>query len=246
MADRYFEEPTLAALYDFREGCQDRDDFQFYLPMIMDAQRVLDVGCGTGALLKWARDAGHRGHLVGIDPAGGMLQVARERSDIEWIGGDLTSSVIDGTFDVVVMTGHAFQVLVTDAELLETLVAVRGLLAQDGVFAFETRNPAARAWERWTPDRATNFTASDGTPVQTTHRVDLPVSGELVSFTTTFSSDAWDEPDFSRSTLRFLGQSTLNGFLDRAGLTVAAQFGDWNREPVTPAGPEIITIAKVR
>ena len=39
------------------------------LPMILAAESVLDVGCGTGALLHWARESGHGGRLVGLDPA---------------------------------------------------------------------------------------------------------------------------------------------------------------------------------
>ena len=83
MVDRQFSEPRLAALYDPLCGREERADYRFYLPLVMAAGAVLDVGCGTGALLHWARESGHTGRLVGLDPAHGMLQVARKRSDIE-------------------------------------------------------------------------------------------------------------------------------------------------------------------
>lgn len=51
-----------------------------------------------------------------------------------------------GPFDAAVMTGHAFQCLLTDDEILETLVEVRRRLAPTGRFLFETRNPARKAW----------------------------------------------------------------------------------------------------
>jgi len=91
MVDRQFSEAHLVELYDRLDPPEQRDDFGFYLPMIMAAKAVLDVGCGTGALLHRAREAGHVGRLVGLDPAKGMLEVARTRSDIEWILGDLSS-----------------------------------------------------------------------------------------------------------------------------------------------------------
>ena len=53
-------------------------DFGFYLPLVMSARSVLDVGCGTGELLRLTRKAGHTGRLCGLDPANAMLDEARE------------------------------------------------------------------------------------------------------------------------------------------------------------------------
>ena len=47
-----------------------------------------------------------------------MLQQARKRSDIDWILGDLSTVAWDREFDLVVMTGHAFQVLLGDDEFV--------------------------------------------------------------------------------------------------------------------------------
>jgi ubiquinone/menaquinone biosynthesis C-methylase UbiE len=154
VADLHFADPELAALYDRFCPWDDRGDFGFYLPMVMAADSVLDVGCGTGALLHRARDDGHIGRLCGLDPADGMLEVARTRPDIEWVQGTLAESTWDSEFDLIVMTGHAFQVLVDDDELQRSLAAARRALTTDGCFAFETRNPLVREWESWVPDRA--------------------------------------------------------------------------------------------
>ena len=93
MPDRLFDDPNLAALYDLFSPSDGRADFTFYLPLIMAAGAVLDVGCGTGALLHRARDEGHRGRLCGVDPARGMLEQARKRSDVEWVLGILQSQL---------------------------------------------------------------------------------------------------------------------------------------------------------
>lgn len=244
MVDHAFADAGLAALYD--AFCWERDDLDFYLPMVMAAEAVLDVGCGTGALLHRARAAGHTGRLCGLDPAAGMLDVARRRSDIEWVLGDLASVAWDQESDLVVMTGHAFQVLLDDDELRASLRAVRSALTDGGRFAFETRNPPARAWQHWTPDRAVEVTGPSGAAVRMAHEVEAPVQGDLVSFTTTYSSPDWDEPQLSRSTLRFLDAESLSAFLGEAGLAVEEQFGDWDRQPLTGTSPEIITIARRR
>lgn len=237
-------EPDLAALYDVFCPWESRGDFGFYLPLVMSAEAVLDVGCGTGALLHGARDAGHTGRLCGLDPAGAMLGHARRRSDIEWILGDL--SVVEGqqAFDLVVMTGHAFQVFLEDEEVRSALTAVRSVLLDDGRFVFETRNPDARAWEHWTPDYAVEVVCPDGAAVRMAHEVETPVRGDLVSFTITFTSTLWSRPRTSRSTLRFLDGDALSTFLSDAGLAIEAQFGDWDRRPPARECPEIITIAR--
>jgi SAM-dependent methyltransferase len=242
VVDRLFVEPWLAELYDRWSPGEQRDDFAFYLPLVMAAPRVLDVGCGTGELLGMARRAGHRGRLCGLDPADAMLAQARRRADAEWVLGDLGSVSWAQEFDLVVMSGHAFQVLLGDDEIRSALAAIRRALVPGGRFAFETRNPPARTWAGWTPEHPVEVTGPAGT-FRMEHQVELPTDGEFVSFTTTFTSPGWDRPQTSRSTLRFLDAGPLAGFLAGAGLDITEQYGDWGRRPLAETSPEIITIA---
>jgi ubiquinone/menaquinone biosynthesis C-methylase UbiE len=244
MVDHHFSDVGLAALYDVFHPSTDREDFDFYLPMIMSAESVLDAGCGTGALLKLARDSGHTGRLCGLDPAHGMLEQARRRTDIEWVAGDLASPDWVGEFDLVVMTGHAFQVLVADEVIRASLAAVRRFLKDEGRFAFETRNPLARAWEVWTPENAAQVVDASGSVVRMTHAVKTPVEGDTITFTTSITSPASEDAQLSESTLRFLGPGELATFLIDAGLAIDEQFGGWDSSPLTDGSPEIITIAR--
>jgi SAM-dependent methyltransferase len=242
VVDYQFAEPALAALYDLFCPWDPRGDFGFYRPLVMAADSVLDVGCGTGMLLRRARADGHAGRLCGLDPAAAMLAVARAGRDIEWVLGDLSGAAWRREFDLIVMTGHAFQVLTGDEQLRAALAAIRSALAPGGWFAFETRNPLAREWEEWVPEHAHEITDAGGAAVRMAHQVELPVRGDLVSFTTTYSSPAWERPQVSRSTLRFLDAERLSEFLTGAGLVIGEQYGDWDRSPLGPASPEIITI----
>ena len=242
--DRLFSDAGLAALYDLFCPWEQHGDYDFYLRLVMSAGAVLDVGCGTGALLHRARESGHTGRLCGLDPAAGMLEQARKRADIEWVVGEASSGVWDREFDLVIMTGHAFQVFVEDDDLRVSLAAIRSALTDDGRFAFETRNPLVREWERWTPANAVEVTNTDGAVVRMAREVETPVEGDIVRFTSTFTSPSWDRPQVSRSTLRFLDADSLSAFLSRAGLAIEEQFGDWNRQPLTDTSPEIITIAR--
>ncbi|MFD9817136.1 class I SAM-dependent methyltransferase [Streptomyces sp. NPDC059080] len=228
----------------------------FSLDLVMRADAVLDVGCGTGALLRRARERGHRGRLCGLDPDPAMLARARAGGPggIAWLAGGLGATTdpadlggIGGApeFDLVVMTGHAFQVLCEDAELRATLTVIRRALAPGGRFAFETRNPAARAWERWTPAHAVEVTGPDGARARIAHQVRQPVDGQLVRFTTTLTEPGLPRPVRADSTLRFLPVDALDGFLAGAGLAVEERYGDWDRSPFGAASPEIITVAGV-
>ncbi|UZJ32965.1 class I SAM-dependent DNA methyltransferase [Streptomyces endophytica] len=246
MVDFAYADRSLAQWYDLLNPWGPGDDFS--LDLVMSAASVLDVGCGTGTLLHRARALGHRGRLCGLDPADGMLARARRRTDVEWLAGDALSLAGGNrpgpVFDLVVMTGHAFQVLVGDDELRGALAAVRAALSDGGRFAFETRNPLVRPWERWTPDRAVEVTDTDGVTVRVAHRVDLPVRGDVVHFSETFSGPDGARPRVSRSSLRFLDARTLGERLAGAGLTVEEQYGDWDRGPLTADAPEIITLCR--
>ncbi|GAA3140345.1 class I SAM-dependent methyltransferase [Streptomyces rameus] len=244
VVDHVFADLSLAALYDSLNPWGPGDDF--YLGLLREAGAVLDIGCGTGQLLRRARAEGHQGRLTGLDPAAAMLvQARRARPDVEWVLGDVRVRRWRPEFDLVVMTGHAFQELVTDEEIRVCLRAARAALRDGGRFVFETRNPGARAWERWTPDRVHRATAADGTPVRVWHEVrDDGPHGDRVYFTETYAGPRWPGPQVNHSVLRFLDAGALEGFLAEAGLTVADQYGDWDRSALTPASPEIITVAR--
>jgi SAM-dependent methyltransferase len=227
-----------ARLYDVQNPWGPSDEF--YLALVREAGDVLDVGCGTGTLLKRARRDGHRGRLVGLDPGAGMLAVAREEPGVEWVEGTLAPGAYDAEFDLVTMTGHAFQELRTDDEVLATLRGMRGAVRPTGRIVFETRNPEAREWESW--DGASFDVPYQGATVIVRYEVH-EVEGDLVSFTETTDGGRWRH-QADPSTLRFLSRLDLDRFLAAAGLRAESYYGDWQRGPLTEESREIITIAR--
>jgi SAM-dependent methyltransferase len=236
-----YSDEDAAALYDVLNPWGPSDDF--YLALVMDATSVLDVGCGTGALLHRARETGHFGRLCGVDPDPASLRVARLRPDIEWVAGTAASMAWDNEFDLAVMTGHAFQVLVVDDEVRASLATIRRALVDGGRFAFETRNPLARAWERW-PEKAMDVVDPSGRPVRISYEVESVV-GDVVTFTETTSDPDGGVLRVDRASLRFLDVNTLGSFLADAGFQIEAQYGGWSQESLDSTSPEIITVARV-
>ena len=237
---RYPDE-DVAALYGVLNPWGPSDDF--YLGLVLGATSVLDIGCGTGALLHRARETGHTGRLCGLDPDVASLDLARRRTDVEWMAGTAASMDWGCEFDLATMTGHTFQFLVDDGELRASLKAIRRALADGGRFAFETRNPRARAWESWHPGNATVVVDPAGRTVRVAHEVDSVVGG-VVSLTETTRDEDGISLRVDRARLRFLDADAIRDFLADAGFDLDGQYGGWSHEPLDAGSPEIVTIAR--
>lgn len=238
MADAHYELPELAALYDLESGWS--DDREFYLALAGSAPiRVLELGAGTGLIARAMAKAGHA--VTAVDPAAAMLDVGRRApfgTDITWIEGTAQDFAAATRFDLAFMTGHAFQVLLEDDDIRQSLANIRRHLVPGGTFAFETRNPAL-PWE--TIFQGARTLESNGGPVPVEWRV-LWRRGEIVRFDTHYHLADGDR--ISESTLRFLPLDRLTGFLEEAGFAIDEVFGDWDRTPFDPAtSREIIVVA---
>src|SRR5689334_18055870 len=116
-----YHDPRIAAIYELANPLE--RDAEFYLSLAgLQPSSILDLGCGTGTLCCALASRGH--HVTGVDPAGAMLAVARRKASaeqVEWVESFAQSYNSHRRFDLIVMTGHAFQVLLTDAETLAVL-----------------------------------------------------------------------------------------------------------------------------
>jgi len=99
-------------------------------------RRVLDIGCGTGALAAALAAHGHR--VTGIDSDPGMIEEARRRhEDVEFLHRDMRDiGRLDGPFDLVYALGNVLSFL-EDAHLGGVLDALGQRLAADGAWVFQ-------------------------------------------------------------------------------------------------------------
>ncbi len=241
--DEVFSNYGLAKLYDYFNPWMACDDF--YLGQALArGGAVLDLGCGTGMLA--CRIAAEGLTVVGADPADGMLRVARARPGTEhvtWIHSDGQSLRLPDRFDFIYMTGHAFQAILTDDDALAVLCTAAYHLKPEGRFAFETRNPADRAWLRWTPDQDRSVADSgEHGRIEESHDAVADASGGIVRITTRYRFLDRDTELTGHSRLRFIEQAHLAGLIERAGLRPVAWYGDWDRGPFTTASREIIAV----
>jgi ubiquinone/menaquinone biosynthesis C-methylase UbiE len=237
-----YQNPKIAEIYDLiNPRAQDTD---FYLSLAGRRPcSVLDLGCGTGALCCALAERGHR--VMGVDPAAAMLAVARKKShaeQVEWVESPAQSYKARRRFDLIVMTGHAFQILLTDADALAVLATMRGHLKQRGRVVFETRNPRLDWAGEWAARERLVRTFPDGQLVET-----LEVTGkdgEFISFQTSYRFP--HETLSTSSTLRFPSRELVEALITRSGLVVRDVFGDWGAGPFEPArSREIIFVAEI-
>ncbi|MFH9347599.1 class I SAM-dependent methyltransferase [Kitasatospora sp. NPDC017646] len=239
MADECFGHPRLAALYDTLEA--ERGDLDAYLRLAagLGARRVLDIGCGTGvfALLL----AGRGVQVVGVDPAAASIEVARAKPGAErvrWIHSD-ARSLPPLRVDLVTMTANVAQAITGARAWRHTLRGARGALRPGGHLVFETRDPAARAWEGWTRERTHRVTRVPGAGAVESWVELTGVRWPWVTFRWTYVFGVDGQVLTSDSTLRFRGREEVEEDLAAEGLRLEEVRGAVDRP-----GKELVFLAR--
>ncbi len=242
--EEFYADAAFAGLYDAQNPWA--PDFDFCARAAESAGSLLDLGCGTGQLATALAATVPR--VVGVDPAATMLDFARSRPGSErvrWIEADATGLNLGETFDLVTMTGHAFQCLLTDDDQDAALTAMRSHLASGGCAIFDTRNPAPRPWESWTADLTRqSFTAEDGRRITKWTTSDYDAGREILAYTQHFLVPGSGEPRATTAYLRFASRERIEEALVAAGLRARAIHGDWTGAAWTPDSPEILVVAE--
>ncbi len=241
MPDQHYLHPRLVEVYDFDSPWSIDRDFFFNLAGAQPLS-ILDLGCGTGILSLAYANKGHS--VTGVDPAREMLRRAREKKNsnqVEWIQCAAQDFSSDKRFDLIIMTGHAFQVLLTDADVLSTFNMMQKHLAPAGRIAFESRNPAIDWARDWNYRVALNLPNGR---VAETRRLIARVNDRM-SFELRYEFE--DETLVSASELRFLRCDRILELLSTSGLQVVELVGDWDSAPFDDAtSREMIFIAKAK
>jgi SAM-dependent methyltransferase len=223
---------------------------------------VLEIACGTGRVSIPIARLGLA--VTGLDIVPGMLELARSKSaglPARWVEGDARTFDLGEQFRLIFMTGNAFQAFLTRADQQALLERVRAHLHDDGLFAFETRNP------RWTghathregeeglfANLETREQEEDGQPYIDSRGHAVHVSrtqiydhvAQILHWTT---YRRWREAEqertkITRIAVRFIFPQELEALLYYNGFSIIRQYGDWNLEPLTAASPSIISVCR--
>ena len=244
--DDIFADDGFARLYDAFNPWGPGDEFYLALAHRIGGP-VLDLGCGTGMLA--SRIAQEIRPVAGLDPAKGMLQVARRRAGadrVEWIEGDARRFDLGRQFNLIYLTGHAFQVFLTDEDALAMLRCAARHLTPQGQLAFDTRNPSARAWQDWTADNAEIAEVPGFGRVEESVDTVYDEATGIASMThrQRFLDRGTEQVGHSR--IRFTSKDRVAALLNEAGLSLEDCYGWWDRTPFAPQAKEIIVVARHR
>jgi hypothetical protein len=140
---------------------------------------------------------------------------------------------------------------------------VRAHLQDEGMFAFETRNPRWGGRGEGEEDRAGLFVDLETRAEAEARPSYVDAQGREVRVLDTRTYDhvaqillwtthrRWQEGGRERTkttriALRYTFPQELAGLLDRNGFTVVRRYGDWNGEPLTAASRSIIVVCRMR
>jgi SAM-dependent methyltransferase len=232
---------------------------------------VLEIACGTGRVSIPIARLGFE--VTGLDITPGMLERARSKSvglPTRWVHGDARSFDLDERFRLVFLTGNAFQAFLTRADQEALLERVRMHLHEDGLFAFETRNPRwarSASASKEAPGETANlpdkglFTLLETREEEEDGKVYIDANGHDVRVYRTQVYDhvsqvlhwttyrRWREGDreqtrVTRIAVRFTFPQELEALLHHNGFATVRRYGDWNLEPLAADSPSIIVVCR--
>ncbi len=245
-ADSLYGDPHLAQFYDIENGWA--EDLQHCKNLALGCSSVLDLGCGTGLLAASLvqRDGCE---AVGVDSAEAMLSIAAKRPGgkrAHWIQGDARNIRLNRQFDLVVLTGHAFQVFLTDEDRTLVLRTIASHLKPEGRFVFDSRNPDVEEWKNWTPAKSTRHIEHPMVGrVLAWNDVSHEAASGIVTYGSYYKIVADDRLYSSQSKIAFPSQEQISSLVDGANLAVQEWLGDWSGAPYTSMARQIIPVGRL-
>ncbi|OZB94259.1 bifunctional 2-polyprenyl-6-hydroxyphenol methylase/3-demethylubiquinol 3-O-methyltransferase UbiG [Paenibacillus sp. XY044] len=233
------------SIYDQQNRWGKDDTFFMRIIERIKPHRIADLGCGTGRLTLHMAGKGY--DVTGLDPDEASIRIAKQKdtgNSVLWVIGT-SENLEPDRFNVVMMTSNVAQVFVTDAEWTATLHNIFQSLRPGGYLLFDTRNPLARAWERWTKEHSLSEVVDPATKanIRTWHEttsVHLP----LVTYDTFYQNLDTREVQSEDDTLIFRERETLRQDLLAAGFQQVNIYGDWEFQQAGLDAKSFICAAK--
>jgi SAM-dependent methyltransferase len=245
------------ALYDF-EYRRRRADVNHYRRLAgeLQANLVLELGCGTGRILApLARD----GHLiVGIDMSPTMLKQAAARRDrlsaaararVMLLRADMRAFSLGEKFPLIICGFNSFQHLYTRTDVELTLERFRKHLSPSGRLAIDVMNPDLR-WltrdsrKRWARTKFTHPSTGIRYEYSTNHTYD-PVT-QIAYVRIYYQRLDGDELGVVRLAHRQFFPAELEALISAGGFRIEERWGGFDRQPFEGDSDSQVLLCKLR
>ncbi len=223
-------------LYPHRDLASARREVGFALSHLgTDPRPLLDLACGSG---RHSLRLAEKGVLpVGLDYSAPLLELARARNEqLRLVRGDMRAlPFADGTFRSAVSFFTSFGYFLRETDNVAVVVEIVRVLVVGGRFLCDTFG-LGHVLSRLVPEESRS-TAEREYRIRRwwdpeTRRVEKEIRVRRGGSTETF-----------RESVRGYTPEELTKMFDGAGLTVEAQWGDFDGSPVRPDSPRLIVLA---
>jgi SAM-dependent methyltransferase len=252
--DPYAELPEL---YDL-EHANFAEDIALYLQFAeVIGDPILEMGCGTGRVLRPLAVAGHR--VTGVDRSAPMLTRARqvlvgipEPGTVTLFEGSMASAdrAPGGPFGLVIFSLNGLMHLPTLAEQREALVAARRALDPRGMLVIDLPNPTPDwlaafdgrvhldgTWDRRDGEAVSRFSSSTHSP--SLQRIDTELWYDTVH------RDGSVQRVRTRFQMRYLIRSELELLLELVGFVEWQIYGTYELDPFDDHSERMLVTAEV-
>lgn len=239
--------------YDLEEGKPSVARIAFYSELAESVgDPVLEIACGTGLV---AIPVAARGlDVTGVDLARPMLEYARTKSQqlqlpIRWIEADARQLNLGRQYQFIFITGNAFQAFLRREDQEALLASAAQHLTEDGIFAFETRNPSGHNLNSFDEEEQWfTYTSIEGHFVTVSGTQTFEPISQVMHWTTyrRWHDGKRENTKKTRIACRFTYPQELVSLLYYNNFEIVQQYGNWNKEPLTANSPTMMTICKRR
>lgn len=240
-SNEIYYDPDVAQFYDVSNKA--RPDFEFCQRLVTGNMSILDLGCGTGDL---ALSLATENSVVAVEPAAPMIDIAKSKigaDHVDWHQADAKSIRLNQKFDLVVLTGHTFQVFLNEADQSALLNTIAVHLKPAGRFIFDTRNPAfGGAKERTRGQVKRSFEHARLGLVECWNSSSYDEQTQILSYENGYEVKATGASYSAKAKIKYTSQEEVSRLMADAGLEVTSWLGDWTGQPFLESSPEIIPV----
>ncbi|MGN6671598.1 MAG: class I SAM-dependent DNA methyltransferase [Candidatus Nucleicultricaceae bacterium] len=242
MKNKVQMEDSIAEIFDAEFGDYD-SNIQFYLDF-MEGTRVLDLSCGTGRTVIPLSQQGFE--CVGLDSSRTLLQYASKKAGslpVSFVLGDMRQFELHRKFDLILLSGHAFQSFATPHEQQRMLTCVQRHLRERGLFIFQVQNlTSALMQDESTYSFWHTFKDTKGQRIKVFGKRRYNFDDSTVTYKIKRS---WQEGEsFSEMRLLLTSLDALKDLLQAYGFDVIHIFSDYQKAPYFSDAENSVMIAQ--